>query len=334
MKLSMRTRLRQFRNRIRSSGARGLILMYHRIADDPDDPWGNCVAPDHFREHLEVIRAVARPMPLATLIRSAMNGTLKDGSIAITFDDGYADNITRGVPLLEAQDLSGTIFLTTFFLPHPDASEPDGPGHLFWWERLADIVCRSSRMPEFLHLEVDGTAHEWPVPRSRGAPRRELARAIHGHLLPLPVGEKLHALENLQAQLPPGAAADRAHAPHTLSPSQARELAGHPLIEIGGHTVSHPDLTTLTDSELTREVNGCRDHLADRLDRVPVGFSYPHGRLDDRVVDAVVAAGFEHACTSERAPVRSGRHPFRLPRHYVADQDGDTFSREIQWLLY
>lgn len=332
MKLSMRTRLRRIRNRIRSPGARGLILMYHRIAEDPDDPWGNCVTPDHFREHLEVVRAVARPMPLATLIRSAMNGTLKDGSIAITFDDGYADNITRGVPLLETQDLSATLFLTTFFLPHPVASEPAGQGHLFWWERLAETVCRSSRMPEFLHLEVGGMEHEWPVPRSPGAPRRELAREIHGRLLPLPIGEKLDALETLQAQLPPGAAAGPV--PHTLSPSQAREIAGHPLIEIGGHTVSHPDLTTLTDSELTREVSGCRDHLANWLDRTPSGFSYPHGRLDDRVVDAVVDAGFEHACTSDRAPVRSGRHPFRLPRHYVADQDGDAFSREIRWLLY
>ena len=67
--------------------------------------------------------------------------------------------------------------------------------------------------------------------------------------------------------------------------------------EIDAHTITHPDLTTLDDARLWREVAGSRAELR-RLFHVPADFfCYPHGRYDARVVDAVRRAGYFGATT-------------------------------------
>jgi peptidoglycan/xylan/chitin deacetylase (PgdA/CDA1 family) len=75
---------------------------------------------------------------------------------------------------------------------------------------------------------------------------------------------------------------------------QALKAAGW---EIDAHTITHPDLTTLDDNRLWREVSGSRAELR-RMFHVPVDFfCYPHGRYDARVIDAVRRAGYFGATT-------------------------------------
>lgn len=65
--------------------------------------------------------------------------------------------------------------------------------------------------------------------------------------------------------------------------------------EIGSHTCSHPRLTTLDDAALERELAASRAECERRLG-VPVGaIAYPYGDVDDRVVAATAAAGYETA---------------------------------------
>ncbi len=91
--------------------------------------------------------------------------------------------------------------------------------------------------------------------------------------------------------------------------------------EVGAHTISHPDLTTVDDATLVREIDGSRKLLRRRLG-VPVdAFCYPAGRNDERVRSAVEAAGFTTATTVE--PGIAGRRddPFALPRIRVNGTD-------------
>ena len=66
-------------------------------------------------------------------------------------------------------------------------------------------------------------------------------------------------------------------------------------LDLGSHTLTHPDLTTLDDAALEREVAGSRALLRETFG-VPVdAFAYPRGRFDRRVRDAVRAAGYRWA---------------------------------------
>ncbi len=79
---------------------RDIVLLYHRVARIAVDPWGLCVTPEHFVEHLEVLRKCQRISLDQIHVREWFSGT-RAPRVAITFDDGYADNLYQAAPLLE-----------------------------------------------------------------------------------------------------------------------------------------------------------------------------------------------------------------------------------------
>jgi peptidoglycan/xylan/chitin deacetylase (PgdA/CDA1 family) len=91
--------------------------------------------------------------------------------------------------------------------------------------------------------------------------------------------------------------------------------------EIGAHTLTHPDLTTVGAVALRREVAGSRALLRLRLGAPVNAFCYPAGRSDARVRAAVAAAGFTTATTVEPGIASSRDDPFALPRIRVNGTD-------------
>ncbi|TMK71154.1 MAG: polysaccharide deacetylase family protein [Actinobacteria bacterium] len=110
------------------------------------------------------------------------------------------------------------------------------------------------------------------------------------------------------------------HGVGALVPWRVRKLidAGW---ELDAHTLTHPDLTTLDDAELWRQVHGSRVALR-RLFHVPVDFfCYPAGRYDARVINAVKLAGFLGATTTNYGLARPPGL-FTLNRIRINGSDG------------
>ena len=112
---------------------RAVVLVYHRLAETQEDPYGQAVRPETFARHLELL---AREHPVVPL-RDLVERRYKDGAVAITFDDGYADNLSI------AANLPVTIFVTV---------EPLG-GSRFWWDEIAGI---ESGLRTKLHARLKG----------------------------------------------------------------------------------------------------------------------------------------------------------------------------------
>lgn len=91
--------------------------------------------------------------------------------------------------------------------------------------------------------------------------------------------------------------------------------------EIGAHTITHPDLRTLDDAALEREVAGSRAEIRRRFGVRVDFFSYPAGCYDDRVIAAVRRAGFLGATTTDPG-IATAEEPFRLKRVRVDRGDG------------
>jgi peptidoglycan/xylan/chitin deacetylase (PgdA/CDA1 family) len=87
--------------------------------------------------------------------------------------------------------------------------------------------------------------------------------------------------------------------------------------EVDSHTLTHPDLATLSSGRLQREVRGSRTVLR-RLFDVPVRFfCYPSGAFDAGVIAAVRHAGYLGA-TTEIAGLAQRSRPYTLARVRVA----------------
>src|SRR5262249_22514658 len=99
--VDVRALVDRIRRRTRGATARPVILMYHRIASPAIDPWGLAVTPHHFEEHLDVLRS-RTVLSVADLVDRLERGALPDDAAAITFDDGYFDNLRAAKPRLAA----------------------------------------------------------------------------------------------------------------------------------------------------------------------------------------------------------------------------------------
>ncbi len=92
-------------------------------------------------------------------------------------------------------------------------------------------------------------------------------------------------------------------------------------VDFGGHSVTHADLTKLSDEALTLEVRRCRDELEDRLGTRPQSFAPPYGRsgLRERIE---IRKWFEISVGTRLQRATRSSDLFALPRiemHYFRD---------------
>ena len=120
----------------------------------------------------------------------------------------------------------------------------------------------------------------------------------------------------------------KAIGPGGLTEHQLRSLikAGW---ELDSHTLSHPDLTTLDDATLARELSHSRRELQRRFGVPANFFAYPAGRYDARVQAAAEAAGYTAATTVEEGIASRRDDPFALHRVRVnaSDTAGSLLTR-------
>jgi peptidoglycan/xylan/chitin deacetylase (PgdA/CDA1 family) len=139
----------------RVAGTNRLILLYHRVADVRPDPWGLCVSPARFAEHLEVLsQSGFKCLRLRDLVRLLRDGTLPRRAVAITFDDGYADNLYAAKPLLEQTGTRATVFVVT---------GATGRAQEFWWDELAGMLLQPDGLPAHLSIALDDQIHAWEL---------------------------------------------------------------------------------------------------------------------------------------------------------------------------
>lgn len=307
--------------------------MYHRIARPPVDPWGLAVRPQHFQEHLDVIRRSRRPFFMSEFVGRLERRALPGNAVAITFDDGYVDNLREASPRLQAADVPATLFLAT---------GPAGQEFEYWWDELARaILCRSAALecdvdlagkPYRLALPAD----EAPAPRTRAWRAWDEPRTAHEaaylalwrRVRDLASHQRDAVMKGLRGTLGVPAP-DPADLP--MTEREVAELAAGGLFEIGGHTVTHPVLPALPPAGRRREIlEGKR--TCERIAQRPVaGFAYPHGALDADCRAAVRECGFSWACSTEERAVPERQYDlFALPRVGVLDWDGGAFERALR----
>jgi peptidoglycan/xylan/chitin deacetylase (PgdA/CDA1 family) len=311
-----------------------IILMYHQVGIVENDHWEIAVTPKHFAEQLEVLARRRHPVPLREVTEDLGSPQLDQRQVVITFDDGYADNLSNARPILEKFDVTATVFVV---------GDAIGAEREFWWDALDRVLLGRHPLPSTLSLRIAGQEHHWELAdragdgalsRLRRPSRRRLRRALWARLREIEPGERWRIIWELQswAGLPPAVREDR----RVMTEDEVRALADGGLVEIGAHTASHPRLAALPAEDQYADVLRGKERLEAILGAPISSFSYPFGgRLDvsAATVDAVRTAGFARACTTRPGVVQPTTNPLRLPRLYVGDWSGEEFERRLAaWL--
>lgn len=295
------------------------VLNYHRVARPPCDPWDLAVRPSHFDQQIEVLRRRGTIFALRTEppARHHRLGRSRR-TVAITFDDGYVDNLDAALPVLERHDAPATVFVATDFL--------DGPS--FWWDDLAELHlaagCSSAVIAGAAAdcgLVDAATAEAWAA-----LPAADLHYRVYDQLVGRPLHEIARLVDALVAAT--GAALDR-EARRPLTSDELVKLAAHPLITIGAHTASHPRLAWLGADQVRSEIDRGNQRLDELVGPAARVLAYPYGNTSRRTVAAARSSRASVAYTTHPRWLSPLDGPLMLPRLHPSDVDGPAFER---WL--
>jgi peptidoglycan/xylan/chitin deacetylase (PgdA/CDA1 family) len=218
------------------------VLMYHEIADISATPSRLAVSPDVFAEQLAYLRDAGfntlTAGDLATILADG-TGVLPERPVVLTFDDGYGDFYSSGLPLLKQNGFTGTLFMTTGWL-----GEEGEAKRMLNWRELAEI-----------------------------------------------------------------------------------EQSG---IEVGAHTVRHPQLDQLPEKLVHEELYASKSLLEDHLGVAIPGLAYPFGYSNAMVRQVARELGYDYGYAVGNAITTSSKDKFTFPRLTVRRTTSmDEFRRMV-----
>lgn len=303
-----RTGLLWLAARIRLRG-KAVVLMYHRILplDESRRSFshpGIIVTPRSFARHLNILRRHFKPLTLQQFEHHLVSGEpFPHGACLLTFDDGWLDNHTYALPLLQEHGVPAVVFVATDYIETANA---------FWQERLGHLLYEATvrgiggALLKDRTIEL-GDSHDEQYLRSR------VARIVDDYRR-RPYDDIHSLIDGLeQAFRIAGQAAAIAPRDRFMNWNQVIALAEGG-IAIGSHSSSHRILTRLDPRELDDELSVSRSLIAKRLNREVPALAYPNGDVDERVRRQVQDLGYRLAFTTQEGFLSPTVNALLIPR--------------------
>ena len=292
-----------------------VVLLYHRIATLPSDSEMLAVTPDNFRAQLKFLK---KNIPLVRFEEDWT--TLPKQAVAITFDDGYADNAMEALPIMEEEKVPATFFVSTGTI--------DSAGE-FWWNEVERIVLEGRHLPASFIMKAGRFKKKWPT--GSETERRSFYQELVRYLTNSDSGQR----DDLLLQLRGWARSEQGVATRNraMTVDELRRLAESSWATIGAHTVTHTRLSSLPARLQRHEIADSKRQLETWIGREITVFSYPFGKRGDYTKETVALcqeAGFAKAATNVPGQAHIWTDPHRIPRLLVRNWPVQTFARRLE----
>lgn len=237
------------------------VMLYHRVNDYTAQNLSYLTVNNfNFEQQLQLFVSKYQPLKI-----DDNWSHLKKNGVVVTFDDGYADNLTNALPLLEKYNVPATVFVTTSNI---------GTQNEFWWDRLSfdyTQLPKTFLLPE--HNEKVNKK-QWTYLRISEILKSKTAADKTNWL------EDFEKINNLVFKPRPEY--------RSLSVDELIQLSKHPLITIGVHTENHYPLGELSFEKQKSEI----ETNIDKLKALGVSdckyIAFPHGSYNQdtfRIMD-------------------------------------------------
>ncbi len=290
------------------------IIVYHRVVSD-DDPRRSLnqavkIKISEFTQQMDYLRDACVPVPLEWMVGRLARDVAPDKFyVSVTFDDGYADNLTHAFPVLASRQIPATIFITTGFI---EGSIPEP-----WWDDLEERVSQRQGT-HFIELtDGKGCAYDLSDLTEKAALLTDVARTITSapELLP-------DILSRIDDQLP--AESISAGRGRFLSWEQLAQWRRDELVAVAPHTVTHPFMVE-SNRKYFSEAVASRTALRERLGGCLNMFAYPYGldgAYSKTATDFLRESGFDAAFTVAFRYPHKDNNLLTLPRIPISGNDG------------
>jgi peptidoglycan/xylan/chitin deacetylase (PgdA/CDA1 family) len=294
---------------------KAVVLMYHRVLTSEERSRtgshpGIVVDCKAFEKQMTMLRRRFKVLTADEFVeRMECKVPFDNASCLITFDDGWRDNFTHALPVLEQNGLPALVFLPVNFI---------GTRRLFWQESLTSLTLqavlqgrsesgrrgrfRQVLSPVCLDSMVDLPDHD-PRPAIMEAVRRQksLDRSVIDATL-ASLADELGSREDGHECLD-----------GFLDWEQVNNMAGRG-VSFGGHGAEHRILTLVSPGEARDEIRTAKSVIEGHLKKAVPTFSYPNGNWSTDVAMLVKESGYRLAFTTEPGFVRSDDDPFTVRR--------------------
>jgi len=295
--------------------ARLSILIFHRVHRVPDPMFPGEVDAQSFDAICAWVARWFNVLPLDQAVKRLQDGSLPAASMAITFDDGYADNHDVAMPILQRHGLSATFFIATGYLD----------GGRMWNDTVIESI-RGTRLTslDLGTLDVDGLQ---AVPTADWPQRRAAVAQVLSKVKYLPPERRQQVVDRM-------ARLSGAAMPDDLMMSTAQLQAMHRGgMQIGAHTVTHPILANLALEAARAEIGQSRDRLQALLqDRIGL-FAYPNGvpgrDFKTEHPELVKQLGMDAAVTTASGHSTASTDVFQLRRFSPWDRSKGRFALRL-----
>lgn len=294
------------------SNRRLTILIYHRVLAEPDYIRTFETEAVDFEWQMELVSRFCNPLPLDEALNRLEHGTLPAGSVCVTFDDGYADNVEIALPILQKWKVPAAFFIASGYLN----------GGRMWNDTIVEVL--KSVEGETLDLTSIGL-DRFPV--STEQERRSSAMKILVSVKHMEDTRRSEATEFIASHVQ--------SLPQDLmmTTDQLKRLGGAAGMEIGGHTVTHPILAKLSDDRAMEEISEGKRAVEKILGREIRYFAYPNGKpgqdYSDENVKMIFKAGFKAALSTRWGVSNSLTDRWQLPRFTPWDSTPPRFMARL-----
>lgn len=294
-----------------------VVLIYHRVTGLAHDPQLLAVSPALFRQQLEILKTYP-------ILRFEDDWSeVREPSIVITFDDGYADNFHEALPILVDMEVPATFFVTAGAI---------GSQREFWWDELERLILAPSALPDWFRLDGGGISKptEWATRTPND--RMKLYADMHSMItksndvnLCGRIIRELHHWSEL------GEKGRNTHRP--MDRLELEALAQNTLATIGAHGMTHLPFSRLSPPRQQEEIVSSKRLLETWLGRDISVFSYPFGSKRDYTptsVQLVREAGYTKAAANFPGQWRRSSDPLQVPRQLVRNWAGEEFAKNLR----
>lgn len=294
-----------------------VFIGHHVLADDPSD---SILTAERLQGRLLHLSKHFDMVSVSEALEWLDNPSMGDRLAAITFDDGYRDNLTVGLPVLEATGVPATVFVCT---------EPVLTGRPLWFD-----VVRSAAASDAEALM--GLPWVREIAEASPAGDYSLADRLVNSLNQIAPGQRMEKVGELTEVL--GGRVDDL-APHLqpLSPDELGRLSASPLITIGAHTHTHSVIGCCGESDLRDDLARNISELERLTGERPTVFAYPKGVTDAPplpLASLLDELRLKAAFTTQRRINRLNSDRWMLGRFPLGAGPVSTFAWELMQLRF